>query len=389
MNTLPDHNGSQKRIHSIDAVRALALLGILLVHCGCCFGALPQGVENECVWGGVDRCVSLLIHCFMSGRARLAFSFLFGLSFFLQMDHAAAKGIDFRKRFCWRLLLLLGFSFFHNLFYPHDILTDFVFCGFILVLVWKLKTWAIVAFSLVCLSSPVSLWEYCSGNEGVFSAWCSSVRDSLTIYPSPSLADPSLAEHMKWNAVHAQMMTLFVDLQGSLFAILGMFLLGMTAGRLRIFEGNPRLLLRIAACGFVLWAAACLFHIGFVRDSLRNSEFRSPEWWSWWLREIWVFFFIPMTAWIFSHEAVLKRCSCLTAIGRCTLSCYITQGIALSWFFYDWGLGMHSRMGATDRFLIGLAVYAVQLAACTLWLRHFKYGPLEGVWRRLTRIGMK
>ncbi len=52
MNTLPDHNGSQKRIHSIDAVRALALLGILLVHCGCCFGALPQGVENECVCVG-------------------------------------------------------------------------------------------------------------------------------------------------------------------------------------------------------------------------------------------------------------------------------------------------------------------------------------------------
>ena len=111
----------QPRISSIDAVRALALLGILLVHShdqfNIYFASLPES------W--LDPFTNWIYKNMLLAKAFLVFSFLFGLSFALQMSRAAVRGIDFRLRFCWRLILLAVFGLIHSFFYCGDILLIF------------------------------------------------------------------------------------------------------------------------------------------------------------------------------------------------------------------------------------------------------------------------
>jgi uncharacterized protein len=76
--------------------------------------------------------------------------------------------------------------------------------------------------------------------------------------------------------------------------------------------------------------------------------------------------------------------ACLASTGRMALTNYLSHSLLLTPIFYGYGLGL---FGQIDRFaLMGivLAVWILQLWWSPLWLRHFRFGPLEWSWRRLT-----
>lgn len=52
--------------------------------------------------------------------------------------------------------------------------------------------------------------------------------------------------------------------------------------------------------------------------------------------------------------------------------------------FYGIGFGLGNRVGLAGTELIALGVYALQIAFSSLWLRRFRFGPVEWVWRMLT-----
>ena len=101
------------RITVIDALRGFSLIGICLIHGMQHFGAMgtmaPQAMFP---WEGtLDEIFRWFINYLVFGKFFIIFSCLFGLSFFIQMDRAAQKGVDFRPRFLWRLVLLLVIGF--------------------------------------------------------------------------------------------------------------------------------------------------------------------------------------------------------------------------------------------------------------------------------------
>ena len=104
------------RITILDILRALALLGIVIVHAHDHFNlylpVLPAAGWQAAANGAADW---LYEHLFVS-KSFLLFSFLFGLSFFIQLDRQEQRGVDFRKRFMWRLVLLFLLGLVHTLF---------------------------------------------------------------------------------------------------------------------------------------------------------------------------------------------------------------------------------------------------------------------------------
>ena len=68
-----------------------------------------------------------------SGKAYAIFALLFGFTFYLQSRGSEKRGEDFKSRYMWRLLLLLGFGFVNSLFFPGEILVLYAILGFILV----------------------------------------------------------------------------------------------------------------------------------------------------------------------------------------------------------------------------------------------------------------
>ena len=148
-----------ERITVIDALRGFSLIGICLIHSMQHFGAMGT-MTSQAVFpweGTMNEIFSWLINYLVFGKFFIIFSCLFGLSFFIQMDRAAKKGLDFRKRFLWRLLLLAVIGYLHGLIVRVDILLIYAILGFVLVLMYKWPTKLLAGITLFLFLGGASL----------------------------------------------------------------------------------------------------------------------------------------------------------------------------------------------------------------------------------------
>ena len=83
--------------------------------------------------------------------------------------------------------------------------------------------------------------------------------------------------------------------------------------------------------------------------------------------------------------ARVTRVSALFAsLGQMALTNYLTESVVLGVIFYGYGFGLFGRLGSASAALIGIALYTGQLFFSRLWLRHYRFGPVEWLWRSLT-----
>lgn len=395
---------SSYRIHSIDAVRATALLGILIMHCNYGFAAVRSPSTEVCnifpQW--LNSAVDLFVHQVLALKSFMVFIFLFGLSFFFQMDHAEQRGEDFRGRFCVRLFWLFAFGLLHVSFYCDDVLTLFSVLGFLLVLTWKVPVKYIIVVATVCLLQPFWLISLFTGNPTIVQEFLKEHVHITPLFPSSGQSWSDIA----LNNVSGQYLCRWIYWElpsGRLMATIGMFFLGMLAGKSRLFEQKPAVLLKVACWGLVgciglgiatliafciIWNPSELATMIVAKsDCVQGKAFL--RYMMFIINELSIFIVAPFLAWLYSLKPLSKLVRPLTAIGRCTLTCYITQGMIMTAFFYSWGAGMWGKLDYTACTLAGIILYSIQMVFCTLWLKKFKYGPLEGIWRYLTRLGYK
>ncbi|HZE88643.1 MAG TPA: DUF418 domain-containing protein, partial [Verrucomicrobiae bacterium] len=76
----------------------------------------------------------------------------------------------------------------------------------------------------------------------------------------------------------------------------------------------------------------------------------------------------------------------LAPVGRMALTCYLCQTLFGLWLFYGFmpGPGWMGRVGPVWLPPIWLAEYVVQMWIASAWLRRFRFGPAEWLWRSLT-----
>lgn len=258
------------RITILDILRALALLGIVIVHAHDHFNLyLPMPPAEGWQAAANSAADWAYEHLFVS-KSFLLFSFLFGLSFFIQLDRQEQKGIDFRKRFMWRLALLFLLGLAHTLFYDGDILTIFGVLGFALVALYKRGTPLLVILCLLCLMQPVAFMDTLS-RAGLADLWPHS---SGWFHPASPAAGPSrefLYAHGSWEEAALWNLTQgqagkwqFFLLSGRIWQTLGLFIRACWRG-----DGRSLWTLRTSAacfcgclespepCFWLCWRRAC------------------------------------------------------------------------------------------------------------------------------------
>ncbi|MGV2644066.1 DUF418 domain-containing protein, partial [Clostridium perfringens] len=82
-----------------------------------------------------------------------------------------------------------------------------------------------------------------------------------------------------------------------------------------------------------------------------------------------------------SKQSVIIRA--FEAVGRMSLTNYLTQSVVCVLIFYGFGLGMFGKLGVLQGALLAILIYAVLATGSLLWLKRFHGGPIE----RLLRIG--
>jgi uncharacterized protein len=379
----------QERIAVLDVVRGFAIFGILLVNIA--FFSAPLYLQMAGMHWGTDtvgRATELLVRLFIQGKFYSLFSFLFGLGFAVQLLRAEAKGVRFGPLYRRRLLVLLLIGLVHAyLIWMGDILTSYALVGFLLFFFRSRKPRTLLVWAIILMLVPLLLTAgFVAGGGGSFGSreeFEILVQDSMNAY-----SEGSFSEIMARRAEDA----LFVTV-ATLFgapSILAWFLLGAYFARERLFQdaaGRLFLFRRIWRWGLGLGLVGNLiFTISMeYADPISPSilslvgmlgyTFGGPAL---------CFFYISSFVLLWQDPAWQRRLSPIAAVGRMALSNYLFQSIVCTMIFYNYGLGFYGQVGPALGVGLTVVIFAIQIPLSQWWLRRFRFGPAEWVWRSLT-----
>ena len=391
-----------KRITVIDALRGFALFGVMWIHMQQRFGIFSgwmfQRVESATPM--LDGWINWLTSNVFMGRFINIFAFLFGMSFFIQMDRAHKKGIDFRKRFLWRMVILAAIGVVGSWFTYLEILTIYAFFGVLLILLFPLKNKVLmVIFALILAGGP--RWAMYGYDKLTAPAPVEQVQPAAQAAPAARAQRPmpqmEIPKTTFWTDAKNNMTSGFMrkvsyqfGMSGRGYLTFALFILGLVVGRIRFFEHieeerkqNVRRLLIVLGC----WAAGILAYnlipapqMAFGAPPTVTTVIRAT------LSDInMVLMSTAITlafVLLYGFASIRKGLDALTPYGRMGLTNYELQGIIGAILFSTWAFGSFiSPLSPTLRCLIGILFYVVQMVVSKWWLSAFKYGPWEWGWR--------
>ncbi|ASN82433.1 DUF418 domain-containing protein [Deinococcus ficus] len=380
------------RLHVIDALRGLALLGILLVNI--LVFATPYyatGLPDPAVRGPLDQALYALITLLFETKFYLLFSFLFGYSFTLQMTAATRAGASFRPRMLRRLLGLAVIGVLHALLLYHgDILTIYALLGVILVLAEHWDARRATRVALILLGVNALVWFVLSGlafaEPTAFATDAAAelrhVRQALTGFTG--LPGEVVAEHARQ---YRSTWPVLMALQG--VSALAAFLLGFAAGKLDVFQSLERaqpVLGKMLRLGLPVGVLGAMVYTGTVHlnvsEPVKVLGFALDTFTAPFLTAAYVALFT--LTWP-RHAGKLYW---LVPAGRLALSNYLGQSLMCSLIFHGYGLKLMGQVSLLEIAGIALALFAVQVWFSHRWLSRFQYGPAEWVLRGVTTLSV-
>ena len=368
------------RIEVADALRGLAVVGIILYHSIEHFNL--SGPPASCSFP-FDGTVFNILTVLLSGKMYGIFALLFGLSFFIMRDNQEQKGKDFSARFAWRMVLLFGFGVVNMFFYNGDILTFYALLGLLMIPAGYLPTRWLWAVTIFLLAQPVEIYSLVTG-------WKPDVSAMGPYYYKMGLAcgEGTFLEAGVTSLRYGFLSSLLWFIaKGRITQTLGLFFLGILIGRHRLFynEGNHlrvwRVVLAISVALVAAGAAAGAAGHGSVDFGALDA----------WLHPL---FNLAILLMIVSGVVLLwyafagfrRSLSHICFFGRMSLTNYLFSSLFGSFVFYGWGLGMYKVLGTTWSLLVGIAIVVLQIVILRQWARFHQRGPLETLWRNLTWI---
>lgn len=379
------------RIDVADILRGIAIAGIILIHFQeqMNFFMFPEP-KNE-FWANMNTAVWDSIFFLLAGKMYAIFSILFGLSFFIQHDNQAQKGIDFRPRFAWRMVLLMLLGVFDLLFYNGDILFIYAVCGFIVIPLIRASNKWIWFFIILTLIQPVELIYFILGlidpSTMPLNLGSGKYYGALIVSQSQgNILDVAIAglkyglpANFLW-AIENGRMT-----QNVLF-----FLIGIMLGRTRLFynEGNNLRTWKKILWGSVV-AFAVLLPLYYWLPGLSESRCVSNSLnvaLNMWKNLAMMFFIVAGITLLYYNTSAKGWLMKIAPYGRMSLTNYLTQSIFGALLFYNWGFGLFRHCGHTADFGIAIVFVAIQFLFCTWWMKHHKRGPFEQLWYNATWI---
>lgn len=359
------------RVAAIDVVRGLALFGVLVVNLTTEFrvSIFQQFLDNAPFDGSLDAVIGRFVSVFLESKAIALFSLLFGVGMAIQYDRLARTGAPFY----WlgrRLLALLGLGLVHlMLVWNGDILTEYAIVGLLALPFLRLGTrylfFAAFAFLALYVAQPWPVpWP---GNA----ALQTHVTLANTVY-----ATGSHAEILRF-AFHE--LGLLLPLHLSIVPrTIGLFLLGMALWRAELVTGTGRRNVHVGvAAAVLLFAGAAGVFLPLELPAIARAcmDKLAPILLAagYGATILWLMEARPVRAWLLKFAP----------LGRMAFTNYVMQSVVCALIFYGYGFGQFGRMPVAGAFALGIALYAAQLGMSTSWLRHFRFGPLEWLWRTL------
>lgn len=415
------------RIQSIDSIRGVALLGILLMN-------IPGFGMNDDFWyelfhsprSGYDYLTFSWIVVFFEGTMRGLFSMLFGAGMVLFMLNKKEQpgqtsvAVYYYRRLLW--LVLFGAINAFVILWRGDILFFYGLSGMILFAFRKLapKWLLIISFTCISFGMITGAWFWSETREkrtdyleavaakkekkklteeqqAAITTW-TSMEKSWSQKPDTAVSNENLRK------MHSGYITIFTYMipnnsMGETFGMyyglwdfLAMMFLGMALFSWGFFTN------KLSTSTYTIWLLIG-YGIGIpIAYQLMNIEFTSvanrTAFVDRWTMNPFVFResrrvlitigHASLVMLVFRSKIVPWLMRALANVGQMAFTNYLMQSIICTFFFFGYGFGYFGTLRFHQIYYVVGAVWIFQLIFSNIWLKYFRFGPFEWVWRSLT-----
>ncbi len=409
-----------ERLEVVDTLRGFALLGILVMNVYA-FAMPFAAYSNPLLYGGstgVSYWTWIVTHMFFDQKLMTLFSMLFGAGLVLMAERAEARGVAYGGTYYRRMFWLLVIGAAHGyLLWFGDILFHYALCGLLIYPLRRRSPKALITFGvvLILMGLPVSTGlgtffaeqrraglaaeELAAGGETLDEAQ-EFARQSWAetrqfVEPSAEVLAEEIAAYrggylaiVRHRAPTVLMMQTFVTFTYVLWRVGGLMLIGMALMKLGVFSAARSSRYYRWCVGLGCGLGFPIMTYGLRQLTLHSFDgihlFKVGNHYNY-VGSIGVAFGYLGVVMLICRQGVWRRLRArLAAVGRMALTNYLMQSVLMTTLFYGYGFGLY---GSVDRFpQMGfvVAVLALQLWWSPLWLRRYRFGPFEWVWRSLT-----
>jgi uncharacterized protein len=413
-----------ERISALDTLRGFALLGILLMNI-VGMGMLAGAYDDPMAAGGstgANLGVWAVLHVLAEGKMRCLFSMVFGASVILLTSRLerteagkAISGDIYYRRTLWLMLFGIVHAF---LLWFGDILYLYALCGLALFPFRKMAPRAllIIGITIGLLDSALYVaGGYYYGQvitNGQAAAAAAQAGQKLTekqesdkrTYENWRKENRPTAEELKKNndqwrgnflsvvAARAKLVTpghnsaYYSPLSGT-WDVWSMMFIGMALFKMGVFSAERTtrfygtLVLICYGIGLPLNSLSAWMIIRSHFDASTHLYWNST-------------YDLGRLTIALGHMGVIMLLvkagalrwltSSLGAVGQMAFSNYIMHSVITAFFFTGYGLKMYGKLQRYELYYVVAAIWLLQLIVSPIWLRHFRFGPLEWCWRSLT-----
>ena len=377
----------KQREPSIDALRAFALFGILVVNLP--FFAITFGFagmawqEATPLWGNVIA--AGVIQGLFESKFILIFSALFG---FAALQQFQRYGLSFYLR---RLVILALFGVINlTLLFEADILLPYAVIGLLLILVRDCSV-------RVLLRLGVGFWALGVIGNALFGV-------NMIVNPAPYIApEVPLADVLAFGSF-SDVIAVRLDrwsgfqlycLWSNYLLVIAAMFTGLAAARYCDVRGFETLLARLHLIGSFTTFPAVLGSVvyGLLAALPASAE---PERFLMLTLIFRPLFAVPLSLVLvslamrfFASQRFSGVVSFIAPAGRMSLTIYLGMSLIMGFVFFGYGAGMHNQVSLSDCLWISALMYLGWVLFAQVWFRFALRGPLEWVLTLLSRPGLR
>jgi len=383
------------RIVALDALRGVALLGILLINVWS-FSMPEQTLLNPTIYAdgavygefaGANYWAWAFSHVFAQNKFITLFSALFGAGILLFIESKEEKGQDAVRLHYRRTAILIAIGLMHAyLLWYGDILVAYGVTALVVVAFRDLDARQLAGVGAVfLLFLPVTelLAAVSLGGDAIASQWApaeSVLREQVATYRGGWIGQ---LDHRVSSSISRQTSGY---ISGSFWQVGGTMLLGMALYRVGAMTGerSSSFYRRLVALG-VVGLAITVAGVAYIQANDWSADAAL-----YWRQFIYVGSF-PLAGGYLGLVMLYARrrpdgpvTRGLAAVGRTAFTNYLLQTVIATTVFYGHGLGLFGSVTRVEQLGFVAAVWAAQIVLSVAWLRYYRFGPVEWVWRTLT-----
>ncbi len=415
--------GADRKV-ALDTLRGVALLGILLMNI---VGmGLPYSYSNPTNFGGaegLDLLAWAVNNLFFEGTMRGLFSLMFGAGIVLMTSRAESRGggIEVADIYYRRTLWLFAFGLIHSwlLLWVGEILYFYAIGGLFLFAFRKLQPRTLILLGALVLLSlvPKDIYEYMTTQTAWEEAQAAE-QVQANLADGEELSDEQQEAIDEWKGIEddakpsaekiekriegmrGNYFTIIGTISGPLiwfqssglymfmfFDTVGMMLIGMGFLKLGVITGERtnRFYLLLMLVGYGIGLSINAYETRLLIEN--NFDIFSSQQ----ANLTYGFGRVAVTLGHIGFWMLICKggwfgwlTSRLAAVGRMALTNYVMHSVFAAIVFTGIGFSLFGALQRHQLFYVVAAIWLFQLIVSPIWMRHFRFGPLEWLWRSLT-----